>query len=136
MSSRVDRHGLSVESILDDFISNEALPGTGVDPDGFWQGFAALVADLTPRNAELLRFRDELQEKIDAWHIERKGSLIGLEDYKAFLFEIGYLVPEGEDFEITTANVDPEIAQIAGPQLVVPVLNARFRAQCRECAMG
>ena len=115
MSSRVDRYGLQVDSTLDAFISNEALSETGVDQDRFWKGFADLVTDLTPRNTELLRVRDELQEKIDKWHLERRGSLIGLEDYKAFLHEIGYLVEEGEDFQITTGNVDPEIAEIAGP---------------------
>ncbi len=136
MSSRVDRHGLQVDSTLDTFIVNEALPKTGVDPDGFWQGFANLVAELTPRNTELLRVRDELQEQIDKWHLERRGSLIGLEDYKAFLREIGYLVDEGDDFQITTENVDPEIAEIAGPQLVVPVLNARFALNAANARWG
>ncbi len=136
MSSRVDRFGLQVDSTLDAFITNEALPETGVNPNEFWRGFADLVAELTPRNTELLRVRDELQEKIDAWHLERKGSLIGLEDYKAFLHEIGYLVEEGDDFQITTTNVDPEIAEIAGPQLVVPVLNARFALNAANARWG
>ena len=136
MSSRVDRFGLQVDSTLDAFITNEALPQTGVNPNEFWQGFADLVAELTPRNTELLRVRDELQEKIDAWHLERKGSLIGLEDYKAFLHEIGYLVEEGDDFQIATSNVDPEIAEIAGPQLVVPVLNARFALNAANARWG
>ena len=136
MSSRVDRYGLQVDSTLDAFISNEALPDTGVDPDSFWQGFAELVAELTPRNTELLRVRDELQEQIDKWHLERRGSLIGLEDYKAFLHEIGYLVQEGGDFQISTQNVDPEIAEIAGPQLVVPVLNARFALNAANARWG
>ena len=136
MSSRVDRHGLQVDSTLDTFIVNEALPETGVEPDKFWQGFANLVAELTPRNTELLRVRDELQEQIDKWHLERRGSLIGLEDYKAFLREIGYLVDEGDDFQITTENVDPEIAEIAGPQLVVPVLNARFALNAANARWG
>lgn len=136
MSSRVDRYGLQVDSTLDAFITNEALTETGVDPDSFWQGFANLVAELTPRNTELLRVRDELQEQIDRWHLERRGSLIGLEDYKAFLHEIGYLVEEGDDFQITTENVDPEIAEIAGPQLVVPVLNARFALNAANARWG
>ncbi|MCY4094254.1 MAG: malate synthase G [Gammaproteobacteria bacterium] len=136
MSSRVDRYGLQVDSTLDAFITNEALPETGVDPAEFWQGFADLVAELTPRNTELLRVRDELQEKIDQWHLERKGSPISLDDYKAFLHEIGYLVEEGEDFLITTENVDPEIAEIAGPQLVVPVLNARFALNAANARWG
>ena len=136
MSSRVDRYGLQVDATLDSFILNEALPETGIDPEKFWQGFADLVAELTPRNTELLRVRDELQEKIDEWHLERKGTLIGLDDYKAFLHEIGYLVEEGDDFQITTANVDPEIAEIAGPQLVVPVLNARFALNAANARWG
>ena len=136
MSSRVDRYGLQVDSTLDAFIANEALSQTGVEPNRFWKGFAALVAELTPRNTELLRVRDELQEKIDKWHLERRGSLIGLEDYKAFLHEIGYLVEEGDDFQITTENVDPEIAEIAGPQLVVPVLNARFALNAANARWG
>ncbi|MCY4128941.1 MAG: malate synthase G [Gammaproteobacteria bacterium] len=136
MSSRVDRSGLQVDSTLDSFIANEALPETGVDPEAFWQGFADLVAELTPRNTELLRVRDELQEQIDEWHLQRRGSLIGLEDYKAFLHEIGYLVKEGDDFQIATENVDPEIAEIAGPQLVVPVLNARFALNAANARWG
>ena len=136
MSSRVDRFGLQVDSTLDAFIVNEALPDTGVDLSKFWRGFADLVAELTPRNTELLRVRDELQEKIDEWHLERKGSLIGLDDYKAFLHEIGYLVEEGDDFQITTENVDPEIAEVAGPQLVVPVLNARFALNAANARWG
>lgn len=136
MSSRVDRSGLQVDSTLDSFIANEALPETGIDPEAFWQGFADLVAELTPRNTELLRVRDQLQEQIDDWHLERRGSLIGLEDYKAFLHEIGYLVEEGGDFQIATENVDPEIAEIAGPQLVVPVLNARFALNAANARWG
>ena len=136
MSSRVDRSGLQVDSTLDSFITNEALPETGLDPEAFWQGFADLVAELTPRNTELLRVRDELQEQIDEWHLQRRGSLIGLEDYKAFLHEIGYLVKEGDDFQIATENVDPEIAEIAGPQLVVPVLNARFALNAANARWG
>ena len=136
MSSRVNRHGLQVDTTLDSFIMQEALPGTSVAEEAFWRGFAELVAELTPRNTELLRIRDELQEKIDAWHLERKGSLLGLEDYKAFLYDIGYLVEEGEDFEIATENVDAEIAHIAGPQLVVPVLNARFALNAANARWG
>ena len=136
MSSRVDRHGLQVDQTLDSFITQEALPQTGVEADSFWQDFAALVTELTPRNSELLRVRDELQEKIDQWHLDRRGDLIGLADYKEFLSSIGYLVPEGDDFQIGTQNVDPEIAQIAGPQLVVPVLNARFALNAANARWG
>ena len=136
MSSRVDRSGLQVDPILDRFITEEALPDSGVDVESFWSGFAALVGELTPRNTELLRIRDELQEKVDEWHMQRKGELIGLDDYKSFLSEIGYLVAEGDDFQITTENVDPEIATIAGPQLVVPVLNARFALNAANARWG
>ena len=136
MSSRVDRHGLQVDPILDSFLTNEALPKSGVNPDAFWQAFAQLVTELTPRNTELLRVRDQLQEQIDEWHIAHQGSLIGLDDYKAFLRSIGYLVEEGDDFQIETENVDPEIAAIAGPQLVVPVLNARFALNAANARWG
>lgn len=136
MSSRIERSGLQVDSTLDAFLTEEALPNSGVDPAAFWAGFAELVKELTPRNTDLLRIRDELQEQIDDWHLQRRGELIGLEDYKAFLNEIGYLVPEGDDFEITTSDVDPEIATIAGPQLVVPVLNARFALNAANARWG
>ena len=136
MSSRIDRSGLQVDSILDSFINQEALPATDIDPEKFWQGFAHLVSELTPRNSELLKIRDELQEKIDEWHIQNGASLAGLADYKAFLYEIGYLCEEGDDFQIETSNVDPEIALIAGPQLVVPVLNARFALNAANARWG
>ena len=136
MSSRVDRSGLQVDATLCSFVEDEALPDLGLDPETFWQGFADIVAKLTPRNRELLAFRDELQEKIDKWHLDHRADLIGLHDYKDFLTDIGYLVPEGEYFQIGTENVDEEIALTAGPQLVVPVLNARFALNAANARWG
>ncbi len=125
MSDRVEVSGLSVDRALYDLIEKEITPGSGVDAADFWQAFAKINAELGPENRRLLEFRDELQRKIDAWHKKQPGR-VELADYKAFLEEIGYLVPEGEPFEVTTDNVDPEVGEIAGPQLVVPVDNARY----------
>tara|TARA_B100000809_G_scaffold194601_1_gene193818 strand:- start:2560 stop:4752 length:2193 start_codon:yes stop_codon:yes gene_type:complete len=136
MVGRVNRSGLQVAEVLDTFINDEALPGSGVARDNFWSGVASLVSDLTQRNRTLLERRDELQSQIDRWHLDRKGQPIDTGAYKAFLVEIGYLVDEGPDFEIATAGVDPEIATIAGPQLVVPVLNARFALNAANARWG
>jgi malate synthase len=136
MSDRVDRAGLKVDRQLAAFLEDEALPGTGLAAGAFWQGFAALVAEMTPRNRALLDRRADLQARIDAWHIERRGRPHDHAAYKAFLEEIGYLVPEGGDFEIATAGVDPEIAQVAGPQLVVPITNARYALNAANARWG
>ncbi|MFV3073475.1 malate synthase G [Niveispirillum fermenti] len=136
MSATVDVHGLKVDAELHRFIETEALPGTGVDPAAYWQGFAALFRDLSPVNRRLLDRRDALQAKIDGWHIARRGQDIDADTYEAFLRDIGYLVPEGPDFTITTANTDPEVSQVAGPQLVVPVMNTRFALNAANARWG
>ncbi len=125
MSNRVEISGLSVDRELYELIDKEIAPGTGVDSAAFWQAFADIEAELGPENRRLLKFRDDLQAQIDAWH-KSHGKNFDPAEYRAFLEEIGYLVPEGGDFKVTTANVDPEIGEIAGPQLVVPVDNARY----------
>ncbi len=131
-----DRAGLRVAAELAAFVETEALPGTGVDPEAFWTGFSDLVHDLGPRNRALLDKREDLQRRIDAWHLARNDKAHDGAAYKAFLTEIGYLLPEGDDFTIETANVDPEIATVAGPQLVVPVTNARFVLNAANARWG
>ncbi|HBS48841.1 MAG TPA: malate synthase G [Rhodobacteraceae bacterium] len=136
MADRVERSGLQVAAELAAFIEEQVLPGTGVEPGAFWQGFADLLADLAPENRALLERREELQGRIDAWHIGRRGRVHDHEAYRAFLEEIGYLLPEGPDFEIGTANVDPEIARVPGPQLVVPITNARYALNAANARWG
>ncbi len=136
MASRIDLHGLQVDAGLAAFIGQKALPGSGVDHDTFWQGFAALLRDLTPVNRALLAQRDRLQSQIDAWHIAHRARPHDFAAHKAFLEEIGYLLPEGPDFTIDTANVDPEIATVPGPQLVVPVTNARYALNAANARWG
>ena len=136
MTERVATGNLRVAKVLYDFINNEALPGTDIDPDSFWAGVDKVVTDLGPRNQDLLARRDELQAHIDKWHRQRVIEPIDLEAYKQFLAEIGYLLPEPADFAVTTANVDAEITSTAGPQLVVPVLNARFALNAANARWG
>ncbi len=136
MTDRVDKQGLAVATELASFVDEKALPGTGIAADVFWKGFANLVAEMTPRNRALLEKRDDLQAKIDAWHIARKGQPLDRTAYEIFLEEIGYLVPEGPDFEIETGNVDAEIATVPGPQLVVPITNARFALNAANARWG
>ncbi len=134
--SRTTIHGLNVATALAAFLETEALPGTGVSADAFWSGFAALLHDLAPRNKALLARRDELQAQIDAWHAEHKGAPSDLAGYEGFLRGIGYLLPEPAPFSVATANVDAEIASIAGPQLVVPVSNARYALNAANARWG
>ncbi len=136
MTQRVDRAGLQVAAQMADFIETRALPGTDVSVDQFWSGLSSLIHDLGPKNAELLKKRASLQGQIDDWYASRKGQAHDAEAYTAFLAEIGYLLPEGDAFEIETANVDPEIANIAGPQLVVPITNARFALNAANARWG
>ncbi|WP_300516971.1 malate synthase G [Aliiroseovarius sp.] len=136
MVDRVERSGLQVATELADFIEGRALPGTGVDAGAFWAGFAAIVSDLGPKNRALLERREEIQQTIDSWHIDRRGQAFDAAEYRAFLEEIGYLVPEGADFTVDTANVDPEIAAIPGPQLVVPIMNARYALNAANARWG
>jgi malate synthase len=134
--NRVETHGLKISADLHDFIVNEALPGTGVDTGAFFEQFAGLVRDLAPKNRALLAERDSLQEKIDAWHVRHRNQPHDHEAYKSFLSEIGYLLAEGDDFEIDTANTDPEIASVPGPQLVVPITNARYALNAANARWG
>ncbi|MBB5707168.1 malate synthase G [Sphingopyxis panaciterrulae] len=136
MTDFLDRHGLSVDSRLARFVEDRALPGTGLDADRFWADFAALLARFTPENAALLARREALQAKIDAWHEARAGQPHDVAAYEAYLREIGYLVPEPAPFAVGTANVDAEIATMAGPQLVVPALNARFALNAANARWG
>src|SRR5258705_1828149 len=118
MASRIEVGGLRIDEPLYRLVRDEIAPGTGVKVDGFWKSLGAIVRDLGPKNRALLAKRDRLQKQIDEWHLARSGQPFDLQVYAAFLQEIGYLVPEGKNFKITTANVDPEMATIAGAQVV------------------
>ena len=136
MTNRTDKNGLQVANELVTFIEGLALPGTGVDPAAFWAGFSDLVHTLGPKNRDLLNVREDMQAKVDAWHKDRAGKQHDADSYTAFLREIGYLVPEGSRFSIDTMNVDPEIAMVPGPQLVVPITNARFALNAANARWG
>ena len=136
MTDYVQKGGIQVARELYDFVNDKAIPGTGIDAEKFWSEFDVLVNELAPKNKALLATRDDLQAKIDADHTERKGQPHNHAEYKAFLQEIGYLLPEGPAFEAETASVEPEIGQMAGPQLVVPVMNARFALNAANARWG
>ncbi|HRY90622.1 MAG TPA: malate synthase G, partial [Rubrivivax sp.] len=125
-ADRIRLHDLHVATPLARFIDDEVLPGSGVEPAAFWAGFDAIVRELAPKNAALLAERDRLQAEIDAWHRANPGPIRAHKKYRAFLQKIGYLVPVPDKARVTTKNVDAELALQAGPQLVVPITNARY----------
>ncbi|TIT17821.1 MAG: malate synthase G [Mesorhizobium sp.] len=135
MTDRVEIAGLRIARELHDFVVNEALLGTGIEAEAFWSGFSAIVHDLSPKNRALLEKRDAMQDELDRWYRDN-GAPVDMEAYKSFLREIGYLLPEGPAFSVTTENVDPEIALVAGPQLVVPVMNARYALNAANARWG
>ena len=136
MTQRISVHGLQVAENLYRFIEDQVLPGTGVDAAAFWQGFGAIVADLAPKNAALLAERDRLQAELDTWHKAHPGPIQDMAGYRKFLETIGYLVPQPANAQATTANVDAELATQAGPQLVVPILNARYALNAANARWG
>ena len=136
MTEHVQVGGLQVAKVLFDFVNNEAIPGTGLTADKFWAGADKVIHDLAPKNKALLAKRDDFQARIDGWHQSRAGQAHDAVAYKAFLQDIGYLLPEAADFQATTQNVDDEIARMAGPQLVVPVMNARFALNASNARWG
>ena len=136
MTDRITHGALEIATVLHELVEKEIAPGTGVDTAHFWSELEKILTDLVPKNKALLAKRDELQTRIDAWHQARTGQAVNMEEYKAFLTEIGYLLPEGDDFQISTQNVDSEIATVAGPQLVVPVMNARYALNAANARWG
>lgn len=136
MTARTQVHGLQVANELHTFINEQVLPGTGVDAATFWKGFDALVADLAPKNAALLAERDRLQTELDTWHKANPGPITNMAGYQQFLTQIGYLVEQPKDAKATTENVDAELATMAGPQLVVPILNARYALNAANARWG
>ncbi|BBL26501.1 malate synthase G [Comamonas terrigena] len=136
MTQRTNAHGLQVANELYNFVNTQVLPGTGVEQDAFWKGFSTLVGDLAPKNAALLAERDRLQTELDTWHKANPGPIADMAAYKQFLTQIGYLIESPKDAKATTENVDAELAQIAGPQLVVPILNARYALNAANARWG
>ena len=136
MIKRTDCHGLQVDAVLQNFIDDKVLPGTGLSSDTFWKGFAQIANDLAPKNAALLAERDRLQHELDTWHKAHPGPIADVTKYREFLESIGYLVPVPEQVQVTTENVDAELSVTAGPQLVVPVLNARYALNAANARWG
>ena len=136
MTQRTNAHGLQVANELYNFVNTQVLPGTGVEQDAFWKGFSALVSDLAPKNAALLAERDRLQTELDTWHKAHPGPITDMAAYQKFLTQIGYLVESPKDAKATTENVDAELATMAGPQLVVPILNARYALNAANARWG
>ena len=136
MTARTSVHGLQVATSLFRFVEDKVLPGTGVQSSAFWKGFDAIVADLAPRNIALLAERDRLQTELDTWHKAHPGPITDMAAYRKFLETIGYLVPQPVDVQVTTSNVDDELAVQAGPQLVVPILNARYALNAANARWG
>ncbi len=134
MTNYIDAKNLRIDSELYDLIANEVTPGTGVEPEQFWQDLGEIVADMGPKNKELLNKRDHLQAQLDVWFKDNGAADVAAQ--KQFLMDIGYLLPEAEDFDIDVDNVDPEISTIAGPQLVVPVQNSRFALNATNARWG
>ncbi|MEK9639071.1 MAG: malate synthase G, partial [Pelagibacteraceae bacterium] len=134
--SKIKKGNLSIDSVLVDFIEKEAIPETDINIENFWKEFDEAVHELAPINKQLLGKRDSIQKQIDEWHLSNKGKEINKEEYFKFLKSINYIVEEKEDFKISTANVDDEIAQIAGPQLVVPIDNARYALNAANARWG
>ncbi|MGI9350653.1 MAG: malate synthase G [Rhizobiaceae bacterium] len=136
MSDRIVVDGLNVDAELFNFVNKEALPGSGIDQNRFWSDFEQIISETVPKNRQLVDKRQELQEKIDQWYLDHDGSDYDLDEYKKFLTDIEYLVPEGGKFSVDTANVDPEISMVAGPQLVVPIMNARYALNAANARWG
>ena len=136
MANRIEIGQLKIDERLYRLVQDEIAPGTGVGADAFWTSLGEIVADLAPKNRALLNKRDALQQRIDEWYLSTKGEPVEPNEYEEFLAEIGYLLPERGDFQATTANVDPEIATVSGPQLVVPVDNARYALNAANARWG
>ncbi len=136
MGNYVNHAGIRIDAELYSFINEEAISGTGISADEFWTGFSEIIHDLSPVNRELLARREELQSQLDKWHLDNRDGATNPEAYKQFLLEIGYLLEEGDDFQVETSNVDAEISTIAGPQLVVPIMNARFALNAANARWG